>query len=758
MVSYLIRLLRYKKPLIGIYALAIIIASYFAIHLQFDHNRARFFPGQNDDLDFTNHFFDQLEQDDIYIFVAVENHNGILDSTFLNKVQSFQKACAKVPYIQKAFSVLNYNYPKKAGLSFYQVPVLHADKPNLYLSDSLQMYKREGLINNLVSEDFKALNIIVKTEVLNHQNKSDSAYYGVENLLKSYEFDAYHTAGMPVMQSVVIKTLASEMQFYVLLSFVLLIIVLIIIFRSFLGLIIPIFAVLGGLTFFFAYLYLSGQSLDLMATLYPVLMLIFCMSDVVHLQTHYIDELDKGKSAIEALKVSLTEIGLALFLTSLTTAVGFGTLVSSKVEAIRYFGFNAAIGVLIAYIIVLVFSSAGLLFFANGKLSKLKGQRSAWTKQMQALYVFNKQKWKLVLSVTLLVCFLAFYGISQISTNAFIKGDVPKDSKLSADFSFFEAHFNGVRTLEMAILPQSDYLVDEPVVLQEILKVEQHLKSHLDIKQVSSPILPYKVLHQAFAKNDTLLLPHRLADFKRYQSFIKADTNALLKNVMSDDKKLGRISARQKDLGSDIHMQQNKELEQWLAQTVDSNVVKLRITGTTLMYDKNHDYLRNSLFRTLGLAFIIVGLLFALLFSDWRMVFVSIIPNVIPLLIAAAAMGFLGIKLQALTSIFFAISFGIAVDDTIHFLTRFKLERKKGRTVSKAIEETLKLSGKAIILTSIILVFSFASLIFSDFSGTYYIGVLVSITLFSAVLADLFLLPQLLYFVNKEKIKKARKN
>jgi predicted RND superfamily exporter protein len=186
-------------------------------------------------------------------------------------------------------------------------------------------------------------------------------------------------------------------------------------------------------------------------------------------------------------------------------------------------------------------------------------------------------------------------------------------------------------------------------------------------------------------------------------------------------------------------------------------VASFKITGSVLLVDKNHEYLRKNLFQGLLLAFILVGIIFSILFKDWRMVLVSIIPNIVPMVVAGAALGFTGIELKAVTAIIFTVSFGIAVDDTIHFLTRYKLERSKGRSVDAALRQTFLVSAKAITITTIILVFGFVSLIFSSFTGTYYVGVLVCITLISALIADIYIIPQLLYWINPGSRPKAGK-
>lgn len=743
--------------LLGIFLLLIALSAWQAMDLRFSHQRSRFFPADNEDLEFTTRFFSEIEQDDIFVLVGLEFDRSVLDSGIRLEIESLRQSLEGIELVDQALSITNFERLKKGGPRVYAAPLL-SSKVSAYRNvDSLEIVRNPYVLENLVSKDFQSTNILVKTQRIDAQEKADTLYRDLISALESRSSLNYHLSGFPIMQSVTVAQLAFEMKFYVTLSGMLLVLILLIVYRSIWGLLVPLLSLIGGLAIFFAYIRLTGQSLDLMSSLFPILMLIFLMADVVHLQTHYMDQLALGMAPKEAMAITVKEIGMALFLTSVTTAVGFGTLATSGIEAIRFFGLNAAAGVLIAFAVVMIFATSALMFFTKGRLSALKKRSSGWSNFLDRIFIFNKSKYKLVLGSAVAALVLAFYGISQISTNAFIKGDLPSKTKLRNDFEFFEAKFGGIRSLEMAIQPVAPYLTSDPKVLMEIAKLENYLTDSQGIHNVVSPTLPYRALNNAFSRSKTdYSFPETELKVRKFRTYIGTDTTSRLKNLVNKDGTLGRLSGRQTDYGSDFHENQNFEVNRWIEQHIDPEVVGFKITGTTLMFDKNHRYLRLSLFRSLGLAFIIVGILFAVLFRDYRMVLVSLIPNVLPMLLAAAAMGFLGIKLQALTSIFFAISFGIAVDDTIHFLTRYKLERKKGRTVDKAIKTTLQISGKAIIITSIILIVSFFTLTFSDFKGTYYIGVLVSITLVTAVLADLFLLPQLLYFINRRIIKEQR--
>lgn len=740
----------------GLYVVVVTFSLWQIASLGFEHERRRFFPGNDTDLAFTEHFFEQIEVDDIYIFAGIELDESVLSPESYKRINALTDECEQLDVCEAVMSLSKVKKLKKTGPRLYGVPIVNS-KSNSRESDSLTIVQHPYILNNLVSTDFKSFNVILKTGVKT-QAQADSAYYGFKRTIEKLGFTKYHLSGYPVVQSLSVNALKWEMQLYTTLATLILIVSLLLVYRSIPGLFIPLMSLVGGLVIFFAYIKLSGQSLDLMSSLFPILMLIFLMADVVHLQTHYIDKLEEGHQPIKALEISLKEIGLALFLTSFTTAIGFGTLVTSRIEAVRNFGFNSAVGVMIAFVTVMIFASSGLLFFKKGKIKNRKGSGAFWTKLMDKVYFLNKRKSRNIILITVALTLLAVMGISLISTNTFMKDEFPDGHKMKEDFVFFEQNFGGVRSFEMAIIPKEERLVDDADVLQEIGKLENYLQDEQDMYNLLSPTSPYRLIHDAYSKGKSgYAVPESSRKIRQYKTILSADTLNQVKSVLSEDRKLGRMSARLEDKGSNFHALRNAEIRTWIDGNLDTNVVNFRVVGTTLMYDKNHEYLRKSLLKTIGLAFLIVGILFSILFRDFRMVVVSMIPNILPLALAAAAMGFLGITLYSLTSLFFAISFGIAVDDTIHILTRYKLERRKGKTVDKALRTTMHISGKAIVLTSVILVASFMVLIFSSFKGTYYIGVLVSITLIAAVLADLFLLPQLLYFVNKREAKRKGK-
>jgi len=263
----------------------------------------------------------------------------------------------------------------------------------------------------------------------------------------------------------------------------------------------------------------------------------------------------------------------------------------------------------------------------------------------------------------------------------------------------------------------------------------------------------YKGINQMYSNNNpkAYQLPADEGKYKKYKKLTRKVAKSATETMLSKDQKMARISTRLKDIGADNIKLIENEINAWIAENTDPNIVTFKPTGTGLILDKNAAYIRRNLIQGLGIAVFIISLLMALLFRNWRMVLISLVPNVFPLLLAGAMLGYLGIDLDAGISIIFAIVFGIAVDDTIHFLSKFKLSLNKGLSIEESLDITFMETGKAICLTSLILFFGFMVLLTSIHPPSVTIGLLISLTLISAVVSDLLLIPVMVRWLMKDK-------
>jgi predicted RND superfamily exporter protein len=301
----------------------------------------------------------------------------------------------------------------------------------------------------------------------------------------------------------------------------------------------------------------------------------------------------------------------------------------------------------------------------------------------------------------------------------------------------------GFRPFELAVMTKGDRPVQDFAVMQQIAAVEDYIREKPYVQAVASITALYRSLNQMEANNrpEAYVMPDSERDYERYRRLASRAPQNAVNILVSKDGEKARITSRLRDIGADSIKAFGAELDRWIAGNLDTSLVSVRQTGTGLIVDKNSEYVRRSLLSGLGIAILIVSALMALLFRRFRMLLIALVPNVFPLLLAGAILGYLGIELEAGVSIVFAVIFGIAVDDTIHFLSKYKLARDKGLDRERAIELTFRETGKAIILTSVVLFFGFLVMLFSIHPPSVTIGLLISMTLASAVISDLYVIP-----------------
>jgi len=306
------------------------------------------------------------------------------------------------------------------------------------------------------------------------------------------------------------------------------------------------------------------------------------------------------------------------------------------------------------------------------------------------------------------------------------------------DYLFFEKELAGVRSMEFAIVPQQGDLLDEKVLAQ-VGKLESHLDGIETIGPIVSPLTYLQTANEINTKKYQLPKPSQVEKlYKKWNKPLRFDYH------FAKDLKMGKLSARMEDIGRLEVKKLNRRIQSWMDDNIDESIVQYKFTGSPLLIDKTNDYMVNQTLQGLLAALVLISLLMAYLFKSIKMVLISLVPNVLPLILIAGVMGWLGVELNGSTAIIFTVGFVIAVDDTIHFLSKFKKEFVALKDVDKAIYNTLQQTGKSIIITSIILIAGYGMLLTSDFKEAWYHGVLICFTLFWAVLADLFLLPIIL--------------
>lgn len=737
------QLMKNRVPTLFVSALLFLLSGGGLFFLKFEFDFEQFFPQGDPDLAFFQEFIEEFETDDNFLLVGVERQDGIFDSLFLSELGSFSKKTRELPHVTGVNGLLQWKYPVKTPFGITAVPGVHADDPAFYPSDRKRILEDPRLAGFLINDDATGTVLVLK--LINSIGLEDARELmtALESLVSEYHFEKVHYLGRPNFQTVLVDMQKREVIVSSGVAAILVFLAMFFIFRKTWTIVIAMTSIALALLFFFGFLGWTGRPLNAMAALYPVLMIIVGTSDVIHILTKFQAELRKGLDKWDAWTVTVRQIGLATLLTSLTTAVGFASLFTSRIGPIREFGLNAAIGVGIAYLTVIFFTGAALLSFEPGQILSDQPRKRSWEGLMQRTNVITRKYSRAILIITGLFLMWCFWGISQITTNYRIEDQMPRNSKITEDFLYFEEEFTGFRPYELAVQTAPGHRITDYDVLREMDRVETYLKEQPLIRSVQSVTDVYRSIRRMENQNrvEAYRFPEDSLEFARQSRYTRLMPREALAVLVSSDSTKGRISARVADAGADEIREMSEGLFAYIRENSDSSLVHFRLTGTGVIVDKNAQYVRESLVWGLGLALIAVSILMALLFRQAVLLIIALIPNLVPLIFAGAVLGWLGIELEAGISIVFAIVFGIAVDDTIHFLSKYKLIRQEGYTREAAIATTFAETGKAIVLTSLILFFGFLVLFFSIHPPSVIVGLLISITLLSALVADLFLLP-----------------
>ena len=740
---------RRKSNWVFTIVLALTIAfSYFSSQLNFDYDFEKFFPKADNELEYYLEFREKYGYDNEYLLIGLVNEKGIFDSLFLNRVEFLSDTLAKLDDVKRISSLTKAFKTIQTPFGPVKIPYLHIDEPDRYEEDSLNVFQAPELKGGLVSENGKALSIFLQTKDAIKKGESDALLNQIKMLVEEQHFDESHLAGKMVAQTVYVEKLKANFFLFAALSLLLVTSFLYFSFRSLWGILVPVFVVLFAVVWTAGLMQLTGKSLDVMTTLLPTMLFVVGMSDVVHILTKYLEELRSGQDKLPAIRNTMKAVGLPILLTSITTAIGFLTLLFSPIQPIRDFGIYTALGIAIAYILSFTLLPFVLLNIKKPSIVKISVDNLFWEKRLQSLFSWTLHHKKMILLFFSALFLFSFAGIFKIKQNNYLIEDLSEKEPMQQSMRFFENNFSGVRPFEMVIeVKGNSQDVYSAEVLKEIDRIEKYLNEEYQAGFLFSVMNVLKEMNRAEHQGDHAYYQLPEDEFlKQYSKKIKKGKQSkLLQNLIAADGKSCRISGKIHDVGSRVLRERNQKL----ADFMQHSIVDYRLTGAANLIDQNNAYLSSSMIKALGLSLLVVALIMVILYRSVRMLFIALIPNVIPLLFIGALMGYFGIELKASTAIIFTISFGIATDDTIHFLSRFRAELKKGVEYMEALRKTFIHTGKAVAVTSVILCGGFFTWVFSDFMSTFYFGLLISIVLFVAVLTDLLLLPLLLMSLKK---------
>jgi predicted RND superfamily exporter protein len=482
--------------------------------------------------------------------------------------------------------------------------------------------------------------------------------------------------------------------------------------------------------------------------------------NAIYLMNKYHTEFVSHGNKMLAISRVVRKVGLATFMTNLTTAIGFLVLISADITILREFGIVAGINVMATFVVSLILIPGVFSWMPPPSAKHLKHlDVKAFDKALNAVDLLVHRHRTIIYGVAVTTVVFAVIGMAKLHSVSFMVDDLPAESVVKRDLVFFEENFSGVMPLEIVLNTGKKRGVIDVKNLQKIDEFEQFLAQQEDISKPVSLVSFVKAAKQAFYNNnpDRYTLPDN-----RERGFIlrymkgQSDSSGLFKSFVDEDMQVMRISMQVADVGSD---KMDSLINQVIQPKIDTMFadtdMTATITGTTPLFIKGNKFLIENLRGSLLLAFALIAITMGLLFANIRMIIISLIPNFIPMMITAALMGYFGVPLKPSTVLIFSITFGISVDYSIHFLAKYRQElHATSFFVPVAISNSILEVGKSMIYTSIVLFSGFIIFTFSSFGGTIALGMLTSTTLLISMTTNLILLPSLIMTFDRGSYKK----
>ena len=571
-----------------------------------------------------------------------------------------------------------------------------------------------------------------------------------------------HLAGLPVLRVNMHETVKQELYLFLGIALIVTAITLLVFFRSLYMVIFPLIVVGSVVIFSVGIIGLMGYKMSILTGIIPALITVISIPNSVYLITKYHIEFRRTRNKMKSLILVVEKIGIVTVMTNATTAVGFGVLAFTDIKPLREFGVVASLSVVAAFFISLFLIPIVFSFLPppNTRQTRHLDRRSL-SFMIKGLDQLVHNRRGLIYLVTVLLAGFSIWGMLKVVPVAYMADDIPQDSRVMQDLRFVEERFDGALPFEIVIDTKRPNGVFRRRALKDIAELQDSLATYPELSRSLSVADFAKFFRQAFFGGLPLQydMPTRneynfIADYARNtEAFGEL---SLQKSLTDTAMRVTRVSASVRDIGSLKMEKLVDSVRADIRAIFDQKNYDVDVTGTTPIYIKANEALIDNLLKSLIIAFGIIAVLMGVLFRSFRMVLISLVPNVLPLLMVAGVMGFAGIALKPSTALVFGVAFGIAVDDSIHFLARYRLARKVGDSIRQAVSNSFRDTGVSMIYTSLILFCGFAAFTASEFGGTQALGLLTSMTLAIAMFSNLLFLPALLITFDKENPRRNR--
>jgi len=582
----------------------------------------------------------------------------------------------------------------------------------------------------------------------------------VDRFSQKYKIDI-HYSGLPYIRTLTAKKLEDEMKLFVVLAIVISAFFLYIFFHSIRAVVFPILIVIISVVWALGFMGIFGYKITMLTAIIPPLLIVIGVENCIFILNKYHYEYNHHRNQAKALSRVIQRIGAANLLTNAATATGFAAFIITNNKSLVEFGLIAAINIMVIYILSLSLVPIFFSFLPPPKQKHTRHIEESIARSVIDKAVIWVSGYRNAIYIVMGICIIiGVIGASRLKTTGTIVDDISTRDPIYKDLLFFEKHFKGIMPLEIIVNTNKKKGVLNLSTLRKIDRLQDSLKTYPELSKALSIVEVIKTAKQAFYAGDpqyfSLPNSNELTFMADYIPAFKSKKRTIIKNFIDSNYQITRISVQMANVGTTTIDSIQKTLRPKIDSIFNPAKYKVTVTGTSIVFLKGTNFLIRNLWESIALAVVVIALLLAFLFTSWRMILISLIPNLIPQLMTGALMGFLGIPIKPSTILIFSIALGISVDNSIQFLSRYRLQLKHtGHNIPSSVISALKETGYSMIYSSTVLFFGFAIFILSTFGGTQALGFLISVTLLVGGLLNLFVLPSMLLTLNKWSTTKA---
>lgn len=630
--------------------------------------------------------------------------------------------------------------------------IISSDEKNY--NEEISQLKKFPFYNGILyntKNNAKEILVYIDDEIMNSPERAKETLQindWVEEFETKMQIPLY-LSGMPVIRTMNSQAVKGESITFIVASLLVTCLLFLYFYRSLRNTLIAVTVVSCAVAMCFALMAYFSYDITILTALVPPLLIVIGIPNCIYLINKYQKEYVVHRNKIKALHRMIVHVGNAAILTNLTTAFGFFTFLFTDSKTLQEFGIISSLSIVGIFFLSFLIVPTLLSYFPAPKEKELSHLSFSWTNKVFALIeniIANHRK-KVYFTVVVLLA-LSFIGISLMKSSGNILDDMSKNTDFYKEISFFDKEFGGVLPLEIVVDTKRPNGVTSIDNLQKLDKLGQYIDS-LNISSKPLSIVPLvKMAKQAYYNNDSAF--YQLPTHQE-RSFIlgeikksKGGNQHMLNSYLDSTRSKARVTTLLSNMDSDVLAFSTQHIQDKLKQIFPDERYNTYVTGMAFVFQEGTKYLTHNLFISISIAILMISIFMALMFRSPQMVFIALLPNILPLLTTAGFMGYIGIPIKPSTILVFSIAFGIAVDDTIHFLARYRQDLQKYESISFSVAESMEHVGSSMFYTSVILFAGFGVFMFSGFNGIVALGGLVVLTLLMAMFANLVLLPSLL--------------